>query len=181
MTRINRRTVLLGLGAAGLGSGGLFASGAFTSVEAERTVELDTSDDSSAILSFEPNNPSSFADNNIVGSEDNSGSTLIKIEQSDLNENAVTRFDETLKVTNNGEKNVGLSVNSGASSDDGNLESVLDIQESGSTIVDSPVDLNAGNELTLDIKVDLRNGSGDDLGNIDNIVFVADQNDHSSA
>lgn len=178
---MNRRSVLIGLGAAGVGSGALFASGAFTSVEAERTVELNTSDDSDALLAFAPNNPDTFAENNVIGEDTAGGSSLISIEQSDLNENAVTRFEETLRVTNNGDKDVGLSIDGAESDDGGQLGDVLDVQESGTSIVDTPIDLAAGDDITLDIVIDLQGtNSGDDLDDISTVVFVADEGDYSS-
>ncbi|PSP27025.1 hypothetical protein BRC65_08145 [Halobacteriales archaeon QH_2_65_14] len=185
--KLNRRTVLLGLGAAGLGAGGIFASGAFTSVEAERTVELDTSDDSAAVLSFSANSPQG---DNIISDEDVSGTTVITIEQSDLNEQATTRFGNALNVSNGGAQDVGLSVDPAQSDDPNNLiGTVLDIEDgSGNSIVDSgspgdnAVDLDAGNAIDLTIVVDLRGGNqGSDIDQINSIVFAARVDDHSNA
>lgn len=186
--RINRRTVLLGLGTVSAGVGGAFGSGAFTSVEAARTVELDTSDDSNAVLSFEANNPGTVADNNVIATEDESGTSLIKIKQGDLNERATTRFEDALKVSNNGEKNVGVSVNPDESDDPNNLiGTVLDIEDTnGNSIVGASggnaVDLDSGTNITLTVTIDLRGGNtGSAIDSINDIVFAARQEDHSSA
>lgn len=189
---VNRRTVLLGLGTVGVGVGGAFSSGAFTSVEATRTVEINTADDANAILSFEPNNPGNATDNNIIDTEDvgSQNRTLIKIKQDNLNEQATTKFEDTLKVTNDGEKDVGVSVNPDESTDPNNLiGDVLDVEDttSGNTIVDgstegdNAVDLDSGSSITLTIVVDLRgSNSGSDISTIDTIVFAAREGDHST-
>ncbi|MFC7072058.1 hypothetical protein ACFQJ7_04115 [Halovenus rubra] len=182
---INRRSILLGLGTASVGIGGLFSSGAFTSVEATRSVEINTSDDSSAILKFEPNNPSS--NNNIITTENESGTSVIKIKQADLNERATTTFADALKVTNDGSKDVGISVNPDASDDTNNLiGDVLDIQDSsGTSIVDSStegdnaVDLSSGSNIKLTVVIDLQNNTGAAIDTISSIVFAARKGDHS--
>ena len=47
---MNRRTVLLGLGATGIGTGALFGSGAFTSVQASRDFTVEVAGDEAAAL-----------------------------------------------------------------------------------------------------------------------------------
>jgi len=64
--RLNRRSVLLGLGTISATVGGAFGSGAFSSVEATRTVELNTSGDSSALLSLKQNPDNSESANKII-------------------------------------------------------------------------------------------------------------------
>lgn len=185
--RLNRRSVLLGLGTISATVGGAFGSGAFSSVEATRTVNINTSGDASALLSFEPNNPTTESDNNIIATEDESGTSVIKLEQTDLNENATTTFSDALKVSNDGEKDVGVSVNPAESDDPNNLiGDVLDIEDTnGNSIVDSSgdnaVDLEAGNEIKLTVVIDLRDGNeGSAIDNINTIVFAARQDDYNS-
>ncbi len=184
---LNRRTVLLGLGTTGVAVGGAFGTGAFSSVEAARTVELNTSDDSSAVLSFSANSP---AGDNIIATETESGATLIKVEQTALNERATTQFTGALKITNNGGENVGLSVDPNDSDDPNSLiGTVLDIEDSGGTSIvdsaspgDNAIDLDAGAAVDLTIVIDLRNGNtGSAIDNINSIVFAAREADHSTA
>ena len=52
---MNRRNVLLGLGATAAGSGIVFGSGAFTQVQAEREVSIGVDSDSEALLALEAN------------------------------------------------------------------------------------------------------------------------------
>ena len=185
--KLNRRSVLFGLGTISVSVGGIFGSGAFSSVEATRTVEINTTNDAGAILTFAANSPGG---DNIIATEDVNGSTLIKIKQSNLNEQATTRFDGALTVTNGGGKDVGLSVDPSQSTDTNNLiGSVLDIQDTnGNTIVDgtnagdNAVDVGSTMSVDLTIEVDLRNGnSGSAIDTINTIVFAAREGDHSTA
>jgi len=195
--RLNRRSVLLGLGTISATVGGAFGSGAFSSVEATRTVNIETSDDSNALLSFEANNPSTTDsgtpedNNNIISTEtpDGSGASVIKLEQTDLNEKATTTFSDALKLSNDGEKNVGVSVNPDASDDPNDLiGDVLDIQDTnGNSIVDggtkggNAVNLDAGGDINLTIVIDLQNDTVEDISTITSVVFAARQDDYSSS
>jgi hypothetical protein len=193
--RLNRRSVLLGLGTLSATVGGVFGSGAFSSVEATRNVNIQTSNDSNALLSFEANNPSTTDsgtpedNNNIISTETPDGSkSVIKLEQVDLNEKATTTFNSALKVSNNGNKNVGVSVNPDASDDPNNLiGDVLDIQDPNeNSIVDevttggNAVNLDAGEEINLTIVIDLQNDTVEDISTITSVVFAARQDDYSS-
>jgi len=196
--RLNRRSVLLGLGTISATVGGAFGSGAFSSVEATRTVEISTADDVSALLSFEPNNPTAESDNNIIKTVDESDTSVIELNQSSLNERATTTFSDALKVTNNGGKNVGVSVDpnkteyADGTSTDGLVGSALDIEDAdGNSIVDSTgdsaVDLDASDEssdadeITLTVVVDLQNNTGAAIDDIESIVFAARQDDYSGS
>jgi hypothetical protein len=186
---INRRTVLLGLGAAGFGTTGvLIGSSAFSSAEAERTVSVNVTDDSDGILSFEINSP---VGDQILSTETigNGGLAVIRIEQDSLNQHATTLFQDALKVTNGGSQDVGFSVDTSESDDPNNLiGTALDIRNNtapGSSIVDSgsgtnAVDLNSGSSIDLTIVIDLRNYAGSDLTSINTVVFAARQEDHST-
>lgn len=186
--RVSRRTVLLMLSTVTAGAGGVFASGAFSSVKANRSVNVNTTDDSTAILKFEAQSPGG---DNIIANEDvsGSGSTVITIEQNKLNEQATTIFKNALRVTNDGGRNVGLSVVGTANNNDnlvGDGET-LDIQHNGNSIVNdsnstgNPVNLDAdgGNKL-LDVEINLRDGNaGDPIDKIEAIVFAAREEDYS--
>ena len=192
--RLNRRSVLFGLGTLSASVGGIFGSGAFSSVEATRSIKINTSDDSGALLSFEANNPSGTANNKIISTETESGTSVIKIKQESLNERATTTFNNALKITNNGDKNVGVSVNASETTYSngtiGLVGDALDIRDTdrgNGSIVDSSsdgdnaVDLDAGNNITLTIVVDLQSNTGAAIDDIDSIVFAARQKDHSGA
>lgn len=53
-SNVNRRTMLLGLGGLAAGGGALFSTGAFTTVEAERSVSIETAGDADAFFALEP-------------------------------------------------------------------------------------------------------------------------------
>lgn len=199
--RVTRRNVLLGLGSLSATVGGVFGSGAFSSVEATRSVNVQTSDDSTALLSFEANKLSDAdggtpEDKNgiiVTDSPDGADTSVIKLKQTDLNERATTTFKNALKVTNDSNKNVGLSVDSSKTEYDGDTSekdlvgSALDIKtgQSGSSIVGSEgnnaVNLADGASVTLTIVVDLQNHTGAEIGDIDSIVFAARQEDYDSS
>lgn len=192
--RLNRRSVLLGLGMLSASIGGIFGSGAFSSVEATRSVTINTGGDSGALLSFQANNPSGTANNKIISTETESGTSVIKIEQESLNERATTTFKNALSITNNGDKNVGVSVNASettySNSTPGLVGDALDIRDTdrgNGSIVDNAsdgdnaVDLDFDKSITLSIVVDLQSNTGAAIDDIDSIVFAARQTDHSNA
>jgi hypothetical protein len=95
---LNRRTMLLGLSAAGVGAGAAFGSGAFTSVSADRSVNVNvTSDDSGLIqitgdyiINNDGNNNDGVAEFAITNSElDNAEG---------LNPEATTVFEQVMQV-----------------------------------------------------------------------------------
>ena len=87
--------------------GGLVATGAFTSVEAERTADVEVGGDSGALLGLDPINSSSFVQNG-----DTSTDTFeIDLGNDQLNTNATTDAGPVVNVTNNGENTVELFIN----------------------------------------------------------------------
>ncbi|MFB6227311.1 MAG: hypothetical protein ABEH88_01790 [Halobacteriales archaeon] len=181
---INRRTVLLGLGAAGFGTTSLLVgSGAFSSVEAERTVAVNVTDDSDAVLSLEA--VGDVGDEILDTESPNGGPAQIKLAQGDLNQHAKTIFEDALRVTNGSAQDVGFSVDESASDDPNDLiGNALDILKDGSTIVDSgsgnnAVDLNAGTSIDLTIVIDLLGpNAGSDISTINTIAIAAREEDY---
>jgi len=97
---MKRRALLAGVGLSTVGVGAAFGSGAFTTVSADRSVELEVKSDADARIGFEPGSGASH----IIETTDESGdaASVIKLTQSDLNEQAKTSFSEALTITNNG-------------------------------------------------------------------------------
>ena len=167
--RMNRRNVLVGLGTIVAGGGAALGTGAFSSVEAERTVDLDTTGDSSALLALESESSIVSYDG---GDGDDSGE--IEFDEDSLNENATTTFDPAFTVENNGGEHVGFYVEDGDDLGDGEL---LDFTHEGDSIVQSDaedgnqVDLAEGSDaVEIGVVVDTTEG---EIGDIENVTLVA--------
>ena len=123
----SRRSILVGLGGLVAGGGALIGTGAFTTVEAQRTVNVETAGDASAFLGLAPVNRDDDRDNSsasnstTAGSDENEyvsapdgGTIAINIdgngEGSGLNQNAITTLRSLVEVTNQGTQTV-TSVN----------------------------------------------------------------------
>ena len=180
---MNRRNVLVGLGGLVAGGGALIGTGAFTTVEAERTVSVETAGDASAFLGLDevPGSPNSDY-------LDTSGDTVeITIDDSagtsagdGLNQNAITTIRNIVQVANNGTQGVtSLSLEftetpSGVNpddtfdflvDDDGNSTSIdhssggTDILTGNNSISDT---LGTGATVNFGLGIDLINGGNSD-------------------
>ena len=106
----NRRTVLLGIGAAGLGGGAVFGSGAFTQSQADRESALIVSNDDEALLAMEPGDGTGSSVEQV---ERQGNNEQIELEFGELhgagvNVDGVTLFRDVLEVTNNGDEDILL-------------------------------------------------------------------------
>jgi hypothetical protein len=100
--RMNRRNVLVGIGGTVIAGGAALGTGAFSQVEASRTVSVSTEGDADALLAFD-------VDTDYNGLEDGDDD-IVEFHFEDINQEAVTRFDDALTVTNNGSEDVDLEV-----------------------------------------------------------------------
>lgn len=193
---MKRRALLAGVGLSTVGVGAAFGSGAFTTVSADRSVELEVKSDADARIGFEPGSGAS----QIIETTDGSGdaASVIKLTQSDLNEQAKTSFSEALTITNNGTggsaPNVDLYVEDSdllggtwdsANGDEG-TDDILDFQKNSdsASIVGSgnSISLNsgadgddAGDSVAIDIIVNLQTGGNETaLEGIETVTFVAE-------
>lgn len=171
----NRRNILLYLGTATAGLGGIFGSGAFSSVEADRTVNIETAGDASALLEFTGNDPD-IVTTRSVGSDSNA---VIELNQQALNEKTEAIFNDVISVTNRGSQDVGLSVDNSQGTDPNDLVgTVLDIRDSNNnSVVDdngtAAVTLAAnGGAEDLSVIINLRQYPTADVSSIGSIVFV---------
>lgn len=172
---VSRRQTLIGIGALVGGSGVIAGTGAFSSVEAERTVEVSTTGDSSAALGLSGN------DSSIVGTETVNGNSVLTIENSQINENSKTEFDNAFSASNNGSDNVDFYVDaSGVEVQDnsGNTVVILDFIVNGSSIVGSgnSVSISSGSSVDVGLTIDIRADgvTGSDLDNLESVTFVAE-------
>ena len=102
---MKRRNVVLGLGGLIAGGGALIGTGAFDTVEAERTVSVETAGDADAFLGLED----ARGDGEYV--EADNGTIQINLDGNTegaegLNQNADTTFRELVEVTNQGTQTV---------------------------------------------------------------------------
>jgi len=88
---MNRRNVLIGLGAVAAGGGAAIGTGAFSTVEAQRTVSLSPADDNNANVRLS-------VDENSNAISD-SGNNTINIDGENLNYDAITTVKEALTIT----------------------------------------------------------------------------------
>ena len=101
--------MLIGAGGIVAAGGALVGTGAFTTVQAERTVEVSTAGDDSALLRLDTisDSPNSTGNGNTDGYAEINGGTL-EVTIPDVNLDAVTHIDNVFQVTNNGSQPVVL-------------------------------------------------------------------------
>lgn len=107
--RMNRRNVLIGIGTAAAGSGAILGSGALTSVSAERTLSVETVDDSDTSANVQLSADSPLVTNTGSG---NNGQALLEISLDSLNDGATTTLDPAFTITNNIGEGAGVQVTS---------------------------------------------------------------------
>jgi len=106
--RVDRRTLLLGMGLVAVMTGMVFGTGAFTQVEAERTVDVDVADDADAFLGlYETTGNYTAANGGTVAIQLNDSSDASGI---GVNDDAVTTVDSVINVSNQGTQPVDVSV-----------------------------------------------------------------------
>ena len=154
-----RRNVLAGLGGLTIAGGALFGTGAFTQVEAERSVSVTTAGDGSALLAFS-------ADTSYNGvSEGDSTNNIVDLDFVDINENAITTFENVLTITNNGSSDVDLSVS-------GAPNAITFEDSNGNDLTNTTTTITAGGgTVQVTAVIDLINNS--EPGSSSTITFTA--------
>ncbi|GAA0720802.1 hypothetical protein J2744_001640 [Halorubrum trapanicum] len=173
----SRRSVLIGLGGLVAGGGAILGTGAFDTVEAQRTVSVETTGDADALLALTPvNEDGPYVDD----SGDTIQLTLGDADGNGLNQNAVTTFEELVAVTNNGTQTVDsitFTVDvTGTGSDDANAdhEEAFGIVANGETIAATgdtnilsddyyDTSLDSGEAVNFGAEIDLLNGDISDF------------------
>jgi len=155
--RMNRRNVLVGLGTIVAGGGAALGTGAFSSVEADRSVNIETASDSDALLGID------ITEADLEGS----GDTIEFDLSNDLNLDALTRFDDALEITNNGTDNVDITIedesNTGLSTDDSSTYDSDNNQGLRFQTSDSLTDVSG--TVTLDVVFNLKGITDTSSGN----------------
>lgn len=167
---MNRRNVLIGLGAVAAGGGAVLGSGAFSQVEANRSLTVSTTADSGAYLALSPGDYSS------TEAGDNAGEDVLQINVSKLNDDAVTTLEGAFNIENNTDDStskwiyVGANATVDGSTVDFQVTSTTPIANANDTIVGSgeAMELGAGDNVDVDIVVDATSGDP----NFDNDVTI---------
>lgn len=171
---ISRRKAIIGLGTLVGGTGALAASGAFDAVEAQRSFEVDVAGDANALLGLEAVNTA------IAGTEEGGagGNDILffelnddEVEESNLNDNAVTDFFAVFRVTNNGsEDQILITMDTGDV--DGVTFRVVPGREDNDDVVDGVINLEAddthddglvldpGQSVVVDLRIDTTPAGG---------------------
>lgn len=177
---VNRRTLLIGLGAAAGAGGTLAGTGAFTQITAERDATVQVAGDAGSLLSITPGGGPNG--NRYVSTDAQTGEIIIDLSTEDADgvaPNAVTRANDVLTVTNQGTQAVDFHVTD--STPEGVSQDLVTFEANGGSIEGSAnaVELGTGNVLDVDIVVDTTGtnfGNGDGSGPdtiLDSVTFVA--------
>jgi hypothetical protein len=191
---LNRRNVLIGLGTVTAGSGVIFGTGAFSTVEADRTVSVETSQDTDALVGLEITDPS-------IAASDGTSDTTIEFDETALNLDALTTYENALRVSDNSD-NTGIYVSiddgtvgsAGSSlirtSDPGSSDPVglYLVADNGDTITgtnsDEWLDVGDGSSVDVDVVVNTlgeTDSSTNPLSGVDSIRVEAQSDDPSTA
>lgn len=168
---INRRNILITLGAVVGGGGALVGTGAFTTVSAARSVDVNTAGDASAFLTI-------TGDGTYVTDDSDNGTLTIDLGGSDsngFNQEAITTLDGVVTITNNAADDssatVGVSTaDPGEASANGSATlKITDEDGNGVAVVtfyvgdeDTKTEtVSAGNSVELDVEIDTRQSTID--------------------
>lgn len=169
LTRLN---VLVVLGVVTVAGGALFGTGAFTTVEADRTVDVNSVGDASALLEF------SDKESQLVDMQGGDDTDLLRIEEQNLNKDAVTEAEDAFNATNTGNNGVGFYVQ-----DPGVAEIDIVNVATGESVVGAAnsVDLDAnGGTVDLTVVIDLT-GTNDVTNVPTELTFVATTDEYGGA
>jgi len=186
---LSRRNALLGLGTLIAGGGAVLGTGAFTTVEAERTVSVETAGDASAFLGFSSLNEDVVDDSGDLIEINLDGSS--SDDADGINQNARSRFEGLVQVTNNGADEINsltfsFDVTGTDSNDD--HEAALSITHGDDTLEDgdnilsddyADSTLGTGESVDFGIEIDLLDSGISDISDDAeiNLTITADAED----
>ena len=146
--RLTRRNALIGLGTVAAGAGVIGGTGAFTSVDAERDLTIQSTNDSDANVQIEVDPDGKHE--SLADGGDGTGDGVVQLDFTGLNQNAITTYDDALRINPTGSN--------------GNYDVTVDIEESDGTAiswvtatVNGGTDISGGTDVLVDIEIDLTN------------------------
>ena len=114
-----RKTKLFALLMAFTAVGGLAATGAFTTVEAERTADVNVAGDANALLAIQPTEDQE--NSSFINQDNTEDSTFeIVLDEGGVNANATTTAENIFNITNNGEEDVDVWIATEGGAQEGN-------------------------------------------------------------
>ena len=140
--KLTRRNALIGLGAVAAGAGVIGGTGAFTTVDADRSISIESTDDGSAnvqIVVDRLDKHDSLTD---------TGDDAVSLSFDGLNVDSTTTYDDALSITpqgSNGPYDVTVSLV------DGNGDSISWV----TTTVNNGTNVSGGTQVDVDIEIDL--------------------------
>ncbi|GAB3701660.1 hypothetical protein [Halorubrum salinum] len=190
----NRRSVLIGLGGLVAGGGAILSTGAFDTVEAQRTVSVQTAGDADGFLGLEaadrtddtdssPANASTGANQNEYV-EQTDGTIQINLDGGNdgdaddggtgLNQDAITTFRNLVTITNNGTQDIGsLTLSISPDTDDsvpsGTFQFTIDDGSTEATI-DNGNEALGSNSGNGDVTSTLSPGTSIDFGMVIDLI-----------
>jgi hypothetical protein len=161
--------------------GGLAATGAFTTVEAERTADMNVEGDAGALLAIQPTSTTQATE--FLTENDTADSEFqINLEEAQLNTNATTTQEDFFNITNNGENTVAVWIATeggaqdgidGISGEDVNTTFYVDNSSGGVTPT--------GDHVDIADRIDTHDTFVDDSGDSEDYVISQAQNASSSS
>ncbi|WP_435185962.1 hypothetical protein [Halobellus sp. EA9] len=187
---LNRRNILVGLGALVGGGGALVGTGAFTSVSAARSVSVETAGDGSAFLGISENSEYIVDDSDgtmrfeLAGSDSTTATS--NNSSTGFNNNAITTLANVATLTNNSQDgdqvSIGLASDSNASAnaDANSDEATVELPDADVTFHvgqiddsdDSAVPVSSGSSTSLHVVVDTTVSRGG--SNSGNLTIIAE-------
>ena len=159
--RLTRRNALIGLGTAAAGAGVIGGTGAFTSVDAERDLTIQSTNDTDANVQITVD-----PDDKHDSLSDGGASDVVQLDFTDLNQNAVTTYDDALQINPSGSNgNYDVTVDILEASGGNNLSWVTATVNNGSNV--SP-----GTNVNVDIDIDLTSNEVGDLSG-DEVIAIS--------
>jgi hypothetical protein len=161
------------------------ATGAFTSVEADRTVSVNVSDDSDALLALEPNGSSAngnYASQTGTTVEINLNEDASNVDGAGVNDNATTKIFYIVNVTNQGTQ--AVDVEAGVSNENsdvevsvvGNVSNQPNTNAQDVELTSSSVNsLGTGDKMSLGLVIDANNAT--DVNFNETVTLTAEDSD----
>ncbi|WP_323676728.1 hypothetical protein [Halorubellus sp. PRR65] len=178
---MERRKLLISIGALGAGGAAAFGTEAFTSIEAERSVDVSVAGDSSAYLAFQALDSDNAGDYVTTESDDTLAINLDgdgNAGGSGVNQDAITQVEDLFKIVNQGTQSTSVYFEDDSDAVTFRVTRSTDTSTNGSNgqsleDADNSVELGVGEQVVIGLTIDTLNN--DVSGSLlDTVTVVAD-------